>query len=402
MGPVVCWYTMKVCGHHSLLGARARVRALLPPMVAWCMVSFLAWPGARTYVSPRAYLRWCGWCGLVTRYTDSVMDVIFSRMRGGALSMHSSLPSSFTAMPYGSYSPRSSSGGTLCGGPFTSAAGSYDTATTSMRAPGAMRSASSAAYRVRSPGSMATRAPRSHTASMAGPPPAANLSASSLKLMLNSAPTRASAAASSSFVMPNRRPSGGRGSGVPRRLNRSPSMMATLPEVCTRRTPAATHGDWSSAGLRSALVVERGMPLSAKNSLAARPDSSTPYTRWPHAASHVMSTALPHRGTNTRRECSGGEVTPSPSSAVLCRTSWWWAWGRWNPIWPTSHLSFHMPTAASCAAASASLSGGRLLAAAARAALEAAAAAAPLLYGDDDDDDDVASSAAETHLQSLE
>jgi len=41
---------------------------------------------------------------LVTRYTDSVMDEIRCLIRGGAESMHSSLPSSVTAIPSGSYS----------------------------------------------------------------------------------------------------------------------------------------------------------------------------------------------------------------------------------------------------------------------------------------------------------
>ena len=78
-------------------------------------------------------------CGLRTRYTLSVMDSIFSRIRGGAVSITSSLPSNVTSHPRYSYSRTSSSCGTLCGGPTHPACGSYDTPTTSMRPPGARR-----------------------------------------------------------------------------------------------------------------------------------------------------------------------------------------------------------------------------------------------------------------------
>ena len=72
--------------------------------------------------------------------------------------------------------------------------------------------------------------------------------------------------------------------------------------------------------IASAVVVVRGKPARSKKSLAATPLRSTPYTLCPHAASHSMSTALPHSGTDTRLESSGGDVTPRPGASFYA--SW--------------------------------------------------------------------------------
>mmetsp|Transcript_12816 Transcript_12816/g.50049 ORF Transcript_12816/g.50049 Transcript_12816/m.50049 type:complete len:509 (-) Transcript_12816:79-1605(-) len=292
--------------------------------------------------------------------------------------MTSSLPSSVTSHPRDSYSRTSSSCGTLCGGPAHPAFGSYDTDTTSIRPPGANRAARELAYRSRSDGSTATRAPRSHTASIAGPPPDANRSASSRNDMLPCAPTLASRAddesAASSLATaeddrvmiepPSSSPRGitpnhpgltssssGLGSGSGRIEKRSPSTMAMLPLVWTLLTPALHR----SVTIASAGVVVRGKPARSKKSLAATPLRSTPYTLCPHAASHSMSTALPHSGTNTRLESSGGDVTPSPRSEFLCFMSARCVAGRWKPMRPSRQRSCQSFTAAACASASTGL-----------------------------------------------
>ena len=230
------------------------------------------------------------------------------------------------------------------------------------------------AYRSRNSGSTATSAPRSQTASMAGPPPDANLTASSRNDMLPCAPTLASSSSTDAGLLPAYGPeadadffspsdptvpppnqplfsSSGRGSGFGRIENRSPSTIATFPLVCTLRTPAL-HVSVTPPGARSAVVEVRGKPLSSKNCFAATPLRSTPYTLCPHAASHSMSTALPHSGTNTRLESSGGDVTPSPRSEFLCFMRSRWVRGRWKPMRPSCQRSCQSLTAAACVSAS--------------------------------------------------
>ena len=123
-----------------------------------------------------------------------------------------------------------------------------------------------------------------------------------------------------------------------------------LPLVWTLLTPALHR----SATIASAGVVVRGKPASSKKSLAATPLRSTPYTLCPHDASHSMSTALPHSGTNTRLESSGGDVTPSPRSEFLCFMSARCVAGRWKPMRPSRQRSCQSFTAAACASASTS------------------------------------------------
>ena len=261
-----------------------------------------------------------------------------------------------------------------------------------MRPPGAMRSATTRAYLRRMSGATATSAPRSQTASMAGPPPAAKRRHSSAKLMECLAPTRASAAYDASasdaygfsllfFATPprvTRAPSAAsasvaaddrgwrwaraRGSSAPsapepspksaavayggapppRTVERSDFNLDSGPTLSREKMSPSTMATFPEtctrsmppvwrAGTPPAAEVARGRPFSSKKPRAASPLSSTPKTRCPHDASHSMSGEAPHRGTNTRLLGSGGEVTPAPSRSILClrKSGCTRAW--WNP-----------------------------------------------------------------------
>ena len=298
--------------------------------------------------------------GFVTRYADSMTLSTFSRMRGGTVSITSSVASSRTTLSGSQplHLRRRHAGAARLRRIVRQTHHQHLRAR--RHAPRISR-----AYLGRRDGSMATSAPLSHTASIAGPPSAAKRIDSSPKPMLIRAPTRVLQVevrvrvrarpldhlsyphlGSSSLPRQAASPSG-RGSGDARRLKRSPPMTAMFPAVWTRLTlpaqAACAPGARSAASGWGRPLVEEGaggvgVHLDAIHSVAARREPE-------------QSTDFPHRGTKTRLDVSGGEVTPSPSRAVLWRTRVVASRGatRWHRA-PTGRSTCRAPWRASTSA----------------------------------------------------